>query len=202
MVNVYYASLKELPPGPEGGVQLLSAVRRAQFFMLRNEAARRRCLAGGLLLRRVVGTGEESYTAFGKPFIPGAPPYSISHTGDIVCIAVGEKPLGVDLETHRPAKVNKLISHCFAAGERALVQTEKDFFDLWTAKESLGKQMGVGIARILRVPLLEKTKAGLICPSLPELRFYQSNYFAGCSFTLCTEEDWDGVIRRVKLREL
>jgi len=199
MASVYYADIRELPPGPEGEVNLLSAVRRAQFFMLRNEPARRRCLAGGLLLRRVVGAGEESYTPFGKPFIPGAPPYSISHSGHIVCIAVGETPLGVDLEMHRPARANKLIAHCFAAGERALVKTEKDFFALWTAKESLGKQLGVGIARILRVPLLEKNEQTLVCPSLPTLRFYQSDYFEGCSFTLCTEEDWDGVIRRVKL---
>lgn len=202
MASVYYADIRELPPGPDGGVNLLSAVRRAQFFMLRNEAARRRCLASGLLLRRVVGAGEESYSAFGKPFIPDAVPYSISHSGHIVCIAVGEKSLGADLEMHRPARANKLVAHCFAASERALVQSEQDFFDLWTAKESLGKQMGVGIARILRVPLLEKRQGTLCCPTLPTLRFYQSDYFKACSFTLCTEEAWDGVIRRIKLDEL
>ena len=203
MVSVYYADLRELPPGLDSGISLLSAVRRSQFFMLRNETARRRCLASGLLLRRVIGTGDESHTALGKPFIPGSPPYSISHSGNIVCLAVGEKPCGVDIQQHKPSVFPKLVAHCFAESERTLVKTERDFFDLWTAKESLGKQMGVGIARILRVPLLH-SDAGILslsCPTLPALRFYQSDYFADHSFTLCTEDDWDGIIRRVRLSD-
>lgn len=80
---------------------------------------------------------------------------SVSHSGDLVVCAVGDAPLGVDVERIRPAP-SALARRCFTDAERALLDAapegERDacFWRIWTGKEALVKRTGEGLAALRR----------------------------------------------------
>lgn len=84
----------------------------------------------------------------GKPFLPGGPEFSISHSRGQVALAVSDKPLGLDAELVRSFP-EKLPQRIFSPGELRWFQqrfsTQVDFFTLWTLKESYYKYMGTGM---------------------------------------------------------
>jgi 4'-phosphopantetheinyl transferase len=88
----------------------------------------------------------------GKPYLKDSPLYiSLSHTKDMVCAGVADSLLGVDIEKLRPCP-EKIISRVFSEEEKkfflGLPADEKDreFFRLWTLKESFVKMTGQGIS--------------------------------------------------------
>ncbi|MBA3891489.1 MAG: 4'-phosphopantetheinyl transferase superfamily protein [Gemmatimonadaceae bacterium] len=82
--------------------------------------------------------------------------YNASHSGDLLAIAVSDKPVGVDIEQHRPmpafAKVTRRVFAAEAA-ERILAEPDahraEAFFAEWTALEAHAKLHGHGVWRIL-----------------------------------------------------
>jgi len=103
----------------------------------------RRGLPAGLPVARAAG---------GKPYLPDAPDFqfNLSHSGGWVVCAVGEAPLGVDLQRERP--LHRAVFRHFAPAERAWLEAlpaperERAFFDLWVLKESYLKAMGTGLS--------------------------------------------------------
>ena len=103
-------------------------------------------IAAGVLLYSVLGVRDESsvrFTREGKPYIFGAPRFSISHSRGRCVLAVGEAPIGVDIE--------KLDESDLIAAEAALTEEELEwikssplerFHVLWTRKESIFKAVG------------------------------------------------------------
>lgn len=124
--------------------------------------------------------GEQStdalVTQLAKPYFPGSVPeilrlergkpyfagngnvhFSVSHSGDFVAVAIGETPLGVDLQQHKQrgyetrddaiARHRKLASRYFHPREQEYLENDpwEGFFRIWTAKESLVKRTGRGI---------------------------------------------------------
>lgn len=89
-----------------------------------------------------------SYGPQGKPFLPGGPHFSISHSRGQVALAVSDAPLGLDVEVVRPF-LEKLPQRIFSPQElrwfQARFSTQVDFFTLWTLKESYYKYTGTGI---------------------------------------------------------
>jgi len=78
----------------------------------------------------------------GKPYLPGGPHFSISHSGGMVLVAVCEdSPIGCDVEPANRAVKNE------AAIRRKLFPGEDDvpFLKLWTAYEARLKS-GLGEA--------------------------------------------------------
>ena len=82
---------------------------------------------------------EISKTPAGKPFFPARPDvyFSISHTKTHVLAAIGNSPVGADIETCRPLRPG--IWH--HVGSEAELY-EFGFFPLWTLKESYIKLFG------------------------------------------------------------
>lgn len=80
---------------------------------------------------------------------------SLSHSGDLVVCAVGERPLGVDAELIRPARM-AAARRCFSPGEQALLaaaapeERDRCFWRIWTGKEALVKRSGQGLAALRR----------------------------------------------------
>lgn len=122
----------------------------ATVYFQRLPAGQKASTAAHRLLERVLGTPWTAleYHESGKPWLPGGPEFSISHTGAAVAVAIDESPVGVDVESLRPI-LNRLP-------ERVLSQTEMtwftergrepgDFFTLWTLKESYYKALGTGL---------------------------------------------------------
>lgn len=138
----------------------LSPDRREALGRLQKPDDRARSAGAGLLLRHALkGAGvaaeqaQISVGAHGKPYLPGHPGihFSLSHAGCWAACAMDKSPVGVDLEEVGPARL-PVARRSFAADEYAYLQglagRERDLFftAVWTAKESVLKWAGDGLA--------------------------------------------------------
>lgn len=87
---------------------------------------------------------------FGKPYICSAPTFhfNISHTRSAFIAAIGDAPLGVDIEKMNKADPD-VAGKVFTANEYAYVFANDDskdfrFNEVWTKKESYAKWTGKG----------------------------------------------------------
>jgi 4'-phosphopantetheinyl transferase len=89
----------------------LSAAERQRLDALRQPADRERFLLGRGALRRLLGAWLALPPAavpievgpHGKPGCPGGPEFNLSHSGDLILLALHpSRPVGVDVEQARP----------------------------------------------------------------------------------------------------
>jgi 4'-phosphopantetheinyl transferase len=123
--------------------------RARRISRLAREEDRLRSLAAGLLLYKVVGASEILYEERGKPYIPGGPHFSLSHSGDYAVLAVDWEPVGVDLEKWVEEDYHALSWVSFHGEERIAFEHNpgaRTFFDTWTLKESYVKMRGTGFS--------------------------------------------------------
>jgi len=91
---------------------------------------------------------------FGKPYVPDVE-FNLSHSGSLALVAVGNVPLGIDVECVRPIDALQLAAHYFSAFEvQILRRLSSDrllsgFFACWTRKEAFLKATGEGLSRPL-----------------------------------------------------
>ena len=118
--------------------------------------ARRLSLGGLSLLRLLGGEGELIYQN-GKPFLRDVGvDFSISHTGGAVFCAVSKDAedgkIGLDAEDMGRSpelRPETLAKRWFSQAEREIFEknnTREAFFGIWTRKEALVKQSGVGLS--------------------------------------------------------
>lgn len=84
----------------------------------------------------------------GKPYLDNGPQFNISHTHGAVVIAIGDESLGVDVERVRdyPERLpRRIFSPLEFEWFEARGSMKKDFFTLWTLKESYYKMLGTGL---------------------------------------------------------
>ena len=151
-------------------LERVSAQRREQALRFRHEGGRRLCLAAYLLLmdglREEYGLTEPpifSYSSDGKPIIAARPDihFSLSHSGNVALCALGDQPVGADVEV--PRKISSsLIAYTMNDGEQALINAASDptmmFLRFWTRKEALLKLTGEGIRNDMKMVLAEVEK--------------------------------------------
>jgi 4'-phosphopantetheinyl transferase len=88
----------------------------------------------------------------GKPYLKDYPEicFNLSHSGDYVCCAVGDEPVGVDIQKHVPVKEG-LAERFFTEDENRQLkelsgeESEQLFFRMWSIKESYIKFTGQGM---------------------------------------------------------
>lgn len=124
----------------------------------------------------------------GKPWFPSYPDlhFSVSHSGSLSLCALGEAPLGADIERVRP-RSGGLPRYALSDREYAWFQSRgsrwEDFDTLWTMKEARVKCTGEGIfhapAREISVPLLGPGEKG---------------DWEGFVFTSLSGEGWRGAV--------
>jgi hypothetical protein len=95
------------------------------------------------------------YGKAGKPYWDGIPLFfSLSHSGDLVGLAVSEQELGLDVQRVTGTDWKKLAERFYSVEEQEELwglceQSEelgrKGFFRLWCQKESYGKLTGEGV---------------------------------------------------------
>lgn len=134
----------------DADASLLSEAELASAARFRFEADRRRFIAGRAALRRLVGPVELTTGTHGKPAAPGIE-FNVSHSGERVLVAVGEVPVGVDVEQIDARRgVTEIAARYFSAIERAWIDAQPDplraFFQMWTRKESVMKADGRGVS--------------------------------------------------------
>lgn len=89
------------------------------------------------------------YESSGRPYVDGLA-VSISHSRELVAVAAARTgPVGVDVEDVYPREVAGLADRWFTPEELAWMTTQDDelsaFLHLWTAKEAVGKALGLGL---------------------------------------------------------
>lgn len=130
-----------LPPdrqyAAEAGRRFLSSTRRKGWLAVR------------VLLHRAFGPQAElAYRTNGKPYLHTAPndtSVSISHSGAYACLAIGRKPVGIDIERHGP-KALRLCEKFLSPQELPLLgsaEAEAHAVTLWSAKEAAYKYVDI-----------------------------------------------------------
>ncbi len=130
------------------GRHLIGMARRERLLRYLRREDQARCLAAGLLLRRVLGICEDKLCKgpYGKPYLPDGRQFNLSHSGRYVILGVSNAEIGVDVEKIAPFD-DRVVRRCFTAEEKAwLYETDSEnrFYRLWTAKESVMKATGAG----------------------------------------------------------
>lgn len=167
--------------------QYLDSARREKTGRLKNTADKVRSLTAGLLSRYLISevSGRDFYSIefsageHGKPAAVGIPiEFSLSHSGECVLCAVSGSPVGADIERIRTAN-KRLSERFFHPEERETVNSDRDFFRVWTGKEAYLKMTGEGISRRLSdFSIFSEEIAPLLCT------YEQDGYF----ITLCGEK--------------
>lgn len=124
----------------------------------------------------------------GKPWFPSHPElhFSVSRSGTLAFCALGEAPVGADVELVRP-RSKGLPRYALSGGEYAWFEAGgerwEDFYTLWTLKEARVKCTGEGI---FAVPPRKV--------SVPLLRPGEEAIWEGFSFTALAGEGWRGAV--------
>jgi phosphopantetheinyl transferase len=154
VVHLYCADRRALSGAAVAA--LVTAEDRARLTPAMAERRRAEHLAGRALLRHAIAerTGRDAssltltVTATGKPECAGGPHVSISHSGELVVCAVGDAPVGVDVETRPPRDVEAVAERYFTAAEARWIATDPSsrFPMLWVLKEAYLKALGIGLS--------------------------------------------------------
>ena len=84
----------------------------------------------------------------GKPYLENGPHFSISHSHGMVALAIGDRNMGLDMEVIRrfhqqvPQRIMSRREYEWFCRRGEL---KRDFFTLWTLKESYYKYLGTGL---------------------------------------------------------
>lgn len=119
---------------------------------------------------------------FGNQGKPGwidasLPKFNISHSGDYVAIAVGEKSIGIDIQKMRSKRKLDLAERFFSEKETDLLKSLPEdrqnemFFRLWSRKEAYGKCTGEGVR-----PVLDMDFSDLADNSFAEFEWYETSF--------------------------
>ena len=166
MTKVYCCDLGQATQEDYGRLYALaSPQRQARASACRHRSDALACLAAEALLRWAFPEADLSQMVKhpnGKPYLPGLE-FNLSHSGPWVALAVGEGPVGVDVECFRPdLPMEKIAARHFTPEERRLADTPEDFLRIWTAKESYLKRLGKGLAGISDACDLEACRTWLL----------------------------------------
>lgn len=155
MVELYVSDISSLPDPKDCPEQIekLPEKRRERIGKMRQSKSRKQSLGAGLLLEKVLMRyGLSSKDVYqdenGKPMIEGLY-FNLSHSGDIVICAVSNSPVGCDIEQSKKAPAH-LAERYFCEGEKQYLsqfagdEYDREFYRLWTMKESYMKYTGEG----------------------------------------------------------
>ena len=195
-LDVYYAEIALLRARQEEALALLPPQRRAKAAACRRVDDRLRSAAAGLLLVQILGRdAAENLVCVenGKPAVPGGPPFSLAHSGPFAVLAVGNCPLGVDIEAPRP--VSPLLRRrCFSAAEQNWAGGDNGrYLRLWTRKESVMKATGRGVA--LSAGAIDTL--GDTTDACGRVWFLRSSELDGCPLSAAAEQSFSLRLHRV-----
>jgi len=143
--DIFGSLLESLPPDIAG---------KARRYRLWQDACG--CVFGKLLLIHALQEQGHAadlhamrYTDYGRPYLPQAPDFSISHSGHrVACIVAKQGGVGIDLEGVRDLDI-KDFKNQFSPEEWQTITSApaplQAFYHFWTAKECLSKADGRGL---------------------------------------------------------
>lgn len=145
-------------------------------------------------LKKIQEEGSSVYFGpAGKPYIEGIS-FNLSHAGIYVAAAIGKEPVGIDVEGGR-APSERIAARCHPQELRWYESGNQDkFYRLWTAKESVMKRDGRGIAMSL-------DSFSVFSEELKD-EIYSLQLDGDYWLSLCTIEEWDEKIHWINMNEL
>jgi 4'-phosphopantetheinyl transferase len=150
------------------GRTLLSRDEQRRLAAYRSRESAERFVVTRALVRLVLGErlGVDpcdvaiSHTERGKPVLAESLQFNVSHSGDLILLAVSDdRAVGVDVERRRDVeRVQALVARWLTADERDQVTriaesglaVSEAFLRVWSLKEARLKALGVGIAGAAR----------------------------------------------------
>ena len=154
-------------------LQLLSPADQGAILRYRRWEDRQLKLLGRMLLLRALESLDHdpamittiALSEHGKPHLPGGPWFNISHSGSrAVCAVSTSGPVGIDVEQCRPITLDDylpVLSPAEVSRIRTSPDTNRAFFELWTAKESVSKADGRGFGIDLKYINPENGSVGI-----------------------------------------
>lgn len=210
MIAVYYA--KVFSPLEEGTfLQYLEKVekrRREKLLRMKDQNSINRTLTAGCLLHAVLCKWMElrpdicipfeiGYEKEGKPYLINKPEicFNLSHSGEYVCCAIGDVPVGVDIQKKTAVRSgiaerfftpadNQKLSEC---GEKERIDL---FFRMWSIKESFMKLTGKGLKQGMNSFEINWQQRKILDEGRKETLAYfmEYAYMPAYSFCVCTKE--------------
>lgn len=163
MVRVFTDKFSNYEAPPECP---LSAYRRRKLLNCTNENLRiKQIVTEFFLLKSLLTVTEDIAIPLnietnenGKPFIPGCPwKFSISHSDDVLVVAISDEEVGADCEEEVPEeKTGPVSKRFFSDEEQEYCSDSYKFTEVWTKKEAYAKMLGIPLADILDVSILDK----------------------------------------------
>jgi len=166
MVKIYACKIKDKYSTSEktAGLLMLSLAERKRYARFKDERSANLYLFGKILTRKILGrliNYPPEKLAFKKNKF-GCPAllrpkntslnFNLSHSGNFVVLAVGQKKLGIDVEIIRPIDAS-IFKNNFSKKELDLIKRKKtglrNFYQIWTLKESFIKALGKGLSHPL-----------------------------------------------------
>lgn len=146
-MNVYVLDIAPLRGREREALALLPEERREKALRIRREEARLRSIGASLLLRAAGLEPPFACGEHGKPYIPGGPHFSLTHSGTFAALAVSDTPVGLDIEKIAP--VRRAAARALTIEERDYMKAdpERRFAYLWTRKEAVLKCTGAGLSQ-------------------------------------------------------
>lgn len=221
MITVYYARAEQIvqKTGYALCLEHLEEKRKERVLRTGDQTDQVRSLATGELLYQAVcrylgglPAGEMPFEtaedSFGKPYLKDRPQihFNLSHSGEYVCCAIGDEPVGVDIQKQVPVKEG-LAKRFFTEKENMILDNLKEkerygiFFRMWSIKESYVKLTGQGLRQGLCSFEID-WKAGCIYqrdssaeqPAHAEAYFEEFFEIEDYSFSLCKKNPQTKVI--------
>lgn len=185
----------------------LSDERRARAERCRTARSAYLSAGAGYLLHNALkraGLSERHvrYGEHGKPYIEGLH-FNLSHSGTVAAIAVADGEVGIDIQAVIPVRKGLAERVCTEREQKYLdgfsgAEREREFFRLWTAKESAGKFLGTGVTdpkefeidlALCAATRCKKTLQAVLCE-------YPLD---GYCLTVCADEPFAKLLRHVGL---
>lgn len=153
-----------LPDPREGGLSSeLPKARLEKAVRLFSSEKRKESAGAGLLLARILprffASAEEVFADERGKLLHPRLFLSLAHGGGMAVLAVGDRPVGCDVE--KLSRVRETVLRRFSKEERAFVQEaagelarEGAFYRIWTGKESYLKRTGEGLSAWKEVRVL------------------------------------------------
>ena len=157
-----------LPDPREGGLSSeLPKARLEKAVRLFSSEKRKESAGAGLLLARILprffASAEEVFADERGKLLHPRLFLSLAHGGGMAVLAVGDRPVGCDVE--KLSRVRETVLRRFSKEERAFVEAagsaggterarERAFYRIWTGKESYLKRTGEGLSAWKEVRVL------------------------------------------------
>lgn len=153
---IYYADWRVFPDALlQKVLPLLPEEKRTAIAKIVHLPTRRQSITAWALLLYALRTKSRklpplAFTEMGKPYFAGSDlHFNLSHTDTLVCAAVAETPVGVDVQT-LTAPSDGVIRRVLSEREQHLLRRSDDsaalFTRFWTQKEAYAKWTGEGLS--------------------------------------------------------